>query len=385
MKALAMTTIGFLGNLARLNPGSKDNTGNIVHGHAARSIFRKPQPLSKLDDPETAARARQTYSHLAFVAATMLHVNKVPGYIESHARMADFLEKTGLPVVTFGFGCQAALGQSLADAEVDSRSVRLLRVIADLSQSIAVRGAYTADLCRKYGVTNVELIGCQSAYVAGIANWGRLPKAPTRPKAPVGHVSFGPDERHVLNLMMQAGCDIIGQGNPLEQAIAAQALSAADLVSGNHAFGTWPTVRKLIGTDPDKARAYHAFIRERFHTFYDVDSWQSHFKNNDFAFGTRFHGNMIALQAGVPALWLVHDMRTQELCNHLSLPQIPHGAVGPRICIEDLAAATDYSAFKAAFPANLARFMAYLDRNGVTHMLRPEFVQAAQGITEAAA
>ena len=144
-----------------------------------------------------------------------------------------FLKKTGLPVVTFGFGCQAALGQSLADAEVDSRSVRLLRVIADLSQSIAVRGAYTADLCRKYGVTNVELIGCQSAYVAGIANWGASAKGPYPPKKRLS--AMCPSDRmkrHVLNLMMQAGCDIIGQGNPLEQAIAAQALSAADLVSG---------------------------------------------------------------------------------------------------------------------------------------------------------
>lgn len=376
-----MTTIGFLGNPARLKPGSKDNTGNIVHGHAARSIFRKPQPLSKLDDPETAARTRQNYSHLAFVAATMLHVNKVPGYIESHARMADFLEKTGLPVVTFGFGCHAALGQSLANAEVDPRSVRLLRVIADLSQSIAVRGEFTADLCRKYGVTNVEVVGCQSAYAAGLANWTRMPKVAQRPSAAVGHLSYGPDERHVLDLIMREGADIISQGNPLEEAIAAGRLSCEDFTRRAHEFGAWPEVRALLANGPDSARRYHAFIRERFHIFYDVETWMAHLERYDFAFGTRFHGNMIAFHAGVPTLWLVHDMRTQELCEHLSLPKIAHADIGPKTSLAQIAEPTDYSAFEAAFPANLAHFMSYLERNGVTHLLRPELRQAARAIT----
>lgn len=375
-----MAGIGFLGNPARLTEGARDNTGNIVHGHAARSMFHAPQPLRNLDDPETRTRARETFSHLAFVAATMLHVNKVPGYIDSHARMADFLEHTGLPVVTFGFGCQARRDQSLAEAEIDGRSVRLLRVISDLSHSIAVRGEFTAELCRKYGVGNVEVIGCQSAYMAGIANWGSLPDAPATPAAAVGHVSFGPDEGQVLRLIMQSGSNIISQGNPLEEAIARGRLSCAEFTRGAHDFGVWPEVRAILARGPETARRYHAFIRDRFHIFYDTETWKAHLEHYDFAFGTRFHGNMIALHAGVPALWLVHDMRTQELCNHLALSQMPHGEVGPQTRLQDLAAATDYNAFKAAFPANLARFMGYLERNGVTHLLRADFVQAARAI-----
>ena len=43
----------------------------------------------------------------------------------------------------------------------------------------------------------------------------------------------------------------------------------------------------------------------------------------DFSVGLRLHGNMVAWQAGTPALWVYHDSRTQELAETMALPRMP--------------------------------------------------------------
>jgi Polysaccharide pyruvyl transferase len=40
----------------------------------------------------------------------------------------------------------------------------------------------------------------------------------------------------------------------------------------------------------------------------------------DFVVGTRFHGAMLALQAGVPAAVIAHDSRTYEMCTTMGVP-----------------------------------------------------------------
>ncbi|MEO2045058.1 MAG: hypothetical protein ABGX16_00615 [Pirellulales bacterium] len=93
----------------------------------------------------------------------------------------------------------------------------------------------------------------------------------------------------------------------------------------------------------------------------------------DFSFGTRFHGNMAAWQAGVPALWLVHDSRTVELCDYLALPYIQHSDFRSDITIDELKSAADYSCFFNSFPSRLQAYLGYLEACGVREGLDPGF------------
>jgi hypothetical protein len=373
--------LGFIGNPAILQYGAKDNTGNIIHGYAARSIFENIQKITSSAEPGNIADVRAKCTHIGFVAATMLHVNRVPKYIQGHVGAANFVEKAGLPVCTFGFGCQAPLGQSVKDAEVDPRSVRLLQVIAAHARSIAVRGAFTADLCAKYGVKNVEVIGCQSAYVAGVANWA----AKTEVRAPVQHavayLSLGPDERELLRLVLSSHSDIIGQGDPTEEGIRRGEISKAEFLSPNSKHWEPPYLVKLFEEGIVSREAYFDFVSDHFFKFYDVPNWIEHIRSRyDFCYGTRFHGNMAAFQAGVPALWLTHDMRTQELCEHLNLPFVEHSSLVEFKTLPALAAQCSYERFWSQFPARLRQFRQYLDGNGMTELLKPAFRQASDQI-----
>ncbi|HEB7551128.1 TPA: polysaccharide pyruvyl transferase family protein, partial [Campylobacter coli] len=56
--------------------------------------------------------------------------------------------------------------------------------------------------------------------------------------------------------------------------------------------------------------------------FEHISQWKRFCQNLSFSIGTRFHGNMFAMQVGVPSVWLSHDSRTIELLEFVKLPYI---------------------------------------------------------------
>lgn len=366
--------IGFIGNPDRLPLGSKDNTGNIVHGYAARSFFKDWVKVGTNCSDENIARVRDSVSHLGFVTATMLHVNRTPKYIASHENVANFIEKLDLPVTTFGFGCQAVLGQSIKNAEVDSRSVRLLKSISDHAKTIAVRGEFTAELCNKYGVKNVEVVGCQSAYFGGVNNWERrdgfFKDFDKNNDKSAAYLSLGPDESKLLGLALKGGSDIVGQGDPTEERISLGSLSREDYLSNEGDVWEPPYLIRAFDEGLIDKGKYFDYIKKKFFKFYNVEDWVKYFSSGyGFCYGTRFHGNMVAFWAGVPALWIAHDMRTLELCQHLRLPYLMHDDLNAISCVEDLYELCDYTDFWKGFEDNLKRFGGYLSRNDVYQFL----------------
>ena len=64
------------------------------------------------------------------------------------------------------------------------------------------------------------------------------------------------------------------------------------------------STNKIIDYDDNYSKVY-----------FNLNDWAELYskENISFAFGTRFHGNMVAMHNGIPALWVTHDSRTKEL------------------------------------------------------------------------
>jgi len=58
------------------------------------------------------------------------------------------------------------------------------------------------------------------------------------------------------------------------------------------------------------------------YSFFSASAWMEYLRRFDFVIGTRIHGVMLALQAGIPALCLAHDSRTVELCETMVVPYV---------------------------------------------------------------
>jgi polysaccharide pyruvyl transferase WcaK-like protein len=99
--------------------------------------------------------------------------------------------------------------------------------------------------------------------------------------------------------------------------------------------------------------------------FFRVSDWIDAVREYDFVFGNRFHGNMVALQNGVPACVVCHDTRTEEMCRFLGLPYaniVDLDTIDVRSLYERVDTAALNSRYKALYP----QYMDFLRANGLS-------------------
>lgn len=87
------------------------------------------------------------------------------------------------------------------------------------------------------------------------------------------------------------------------------------------------STNKIIDYDDNYSKVY-----------FNLNDWAELYskENISFAFGTRFHGNMVAMHNGIPALWVTHDSRTKELTDFLHLPCVPLEIINNTKYVEEL-------------------------------------------------
>ncbi|MFI5428999.1 polysaccharide pyruvyl transferase family protein [Aeromicrobium sp. UC242_57] len=110
------------------------------------------------------------------------------------------------------------------------------------------------------------------------------------------------------------------------------------------------------------------YQQDRMRLFLDTWTWYDFCATQDFAYGTRFHGNVAALLGGTPAMLLAHDSRTLELAEHHQMPFTLMPSFTADVRAEELYAATDLTAFNSELPRGFDRYTAFLERNGLQHI-----------------
>lgn len=264
-------------------------------------------------------------------------------------------------IVMIGAGAQAYEYGDSIDLTPGTR--RFLDLVADRSRTIGVRGDYTAEVLSRLGIRNVEVIGCPSAFWAGRApdleGAGKLPPSPRLAvhSAPLGHYRdkvsalMAHGMRHDADYVLQSEMWMM----PLLDAGGDLALLEENLL-----FYAYPEC------SPASLRSW---LERRLRVFFDMQQWLDHIGGYDFVYGSRFHGNMAAIQAGVPALNMPFDTRTRELCEYLNLPSLPLVEFEAGLPLERLRELADFSLYRRTYDDRLNRYEAFLSRNGLTHAL----------------
>jgi hypothetical protein len=356
-----------IGVSARARKGDP-NQGNYIHGAAARRLLRChcESYIPGMWTEEGLERIRSNHSHLILVVANAIRLGAPAGAIETllqeQAILAKNIERARLPVVVLSLGAQANLG-TLPDSSVAAETLRLLKVISSHCQKIAVRGAFTAEACIKLGVKNVEVVECQSFFWHLTPHFTQRltdPSPDTAAQAVAFNFTHAAREAALINQAMASGYDFIGQGNIHEQEIHDD-----ELPTTPYRWGVDIALEKgLIDQGP-----YENWIKTHFFQFDDPSSWIEHMKRYGFSFGTRLHGNMAALIAGTRALWIVHDMRTKEVCEHFRLPFVEFETLGKGAALADLVERADYLDCIRSYPDRFRALYEYLEGAGVPHCL----------------
>lgn len=230
---------------------------------------------------------------------------------------AEVLSKLKMPIVMLGIGQQNR--KDLENA-LPEGTKRLLSILKEREHYFLTRGFETTGFLKDQGFSNVQPTGCPSVYF--------MPDNMRRSLRKLPGVQVG-KARTIFSGYLGGNQDAIIDANALEpqdsvpQYVVQDEFLHFDMKVEPNAEGRVydSASGKMIG---DLAYPGTDRLKKPFEvrTFFDNNQWRAWASSMDFNFGRRFHGSIIAMQAGVPSLMVAVDDRMREMLGFTGLPSI---------------------------------------------------------------
>jgi hypothetical protein len=289
------------------------NTGNqlIARGLLDRIVYDEISWDHRVDPREVHER----FDMIVVAAANFLFPKFDLG------GMAQYIERADLPVAIVGLGAQS--NNYDPNISLMPGTERFVKVIAERAASIGVRGPYTQEVLAVRGVHNVTVTGCPSYYMGGPDGMN----IPRRPFEQVKRLSINASRDVIVHSfdkerMLRLVRELYGAGIAWKADFIAQSEQAEIRLGDRQSRSAEESLKELssflAGVAPEAD--IRKWATDHVRVFFDVDDWMDTVQSYDFVIGSRFHGCMIALQRGVPALVICHDTRTEDMCRFLGMP-----------------------------------------------------------------
>lgn len=235
--------------------------------------------------------------------------------------------------------------------------------------NITVRGDYTLRVLQHYGFGEKAIsLGCPSLLINKTNDLGA--KLEERYKLKVNKVAIAAGhpnwkalsalEASLIRMMEDTNGMYIVQAT--DEAVA---LSRNDFsyVSNEYLHN----LKHYLRLNLDDAQ-FTQWIRNFFVSFYNIPAWMEYLRRFDFVVGSRIHGVMLAIQAGVPGLCIAHDSRIRELCEKCKIPFVMADAVKQGITLQDLPHLVEFDgkAFDKNRESIAQQYQKFFHNNGVS-------------------
>lgn len=281
----------------------------------------------------------------------------IPGRHKRIQELTDLYKMTDFPITLLGLGAQAEKDCTTPKNLVrclEKETVYLFKMASERSASIGVRGEFTAECLNEMGIKNVEVIGCPSFYFK-LSSQEFLQQELLR-KPTLDNIVFNITRNQEAWPLKEAEAKMLKLGMNIEGTYIMQMLSETT---------STPILNKLCPKKDITVRQALELWPSKIRFFLDYDSWKTYLKNHKFSFcvGSRFHGNMMALHAGIPTLWIIHDMRTSELVKTLHLPGITCEKILNLKSLEDVLQYCDYREMLHYEKIMYRKYIEFLDHN----------------------
>ena len=319
-----------------------NNTGNLVFIRALKNIFN-PRVFPLWDIDSGAFRDDPEVSH--YITTELIWLTENTTYPHVWKMLAGIGDK---PLVPISVGVHSRTDSTKIALHPDT--VKLLRTISERAV-LGVRGEYTAAVLERLGILNLKIIGCPSLYY-GMDDSFRMDKP-----------AFREDMRTAVNFrtfygnLRPAECEFLTFAANRKLPFVEQTQQELTLLNCQN--------------NQPQHEYLSAWLKERKQVFFEVEPWVSWLRENvDFSMGSRFHGNVLAIMNGIPALTMVIDGRMQELTRLFRLPTMDAADFTmdkPLSYYYDLA---DFTEFNRVYPQRLAAFRDFLGKNGLTEAMK---------------
>ncbi|MBN9672252.1 polysaccharide pyruvyl transferase family protein [Roseibium aggregatum] len=317
-------------------------------------------------DPNELDRLREEFDYVVLRGSN--YINSEMDWRQSE----QVLKRLGLPVLAFGIGAQAPTDGKI---ELSESTRNVLRLMADSTQSIGVRGAYTAEVLHDIGIDNTRIIGCPTAFRKNDPDLKIvLPALETVKKVGITirrevSPAYAKDIRQYLTLHREL---IKSFASRFDTVLMAQGEREEKKI----VLGTPEQKEEAIATLKANAWASEWYFDEqveelyRSRLFYSdvVADYDDCVRGCDLVLGYRLHGNLMALANGVPAIYFTYDSRTREFADTFKIPSFDVFAEKV-FRLGDLWDQSAFDAFNHAYAQTYAAMREFLDENNVDHVM----------------
>ncbi|MDG2571015.1 polysaccharide pyruvyl transferase family protein, partial [Vibrio parahaemolyticus] len=283
------------------------------------------------------------------------------------------------PVIAWGIGAQAPVKGKI---ELSEETKTVLRMMADSTTSIGVRGAYSAQVLWDLGIKNIRIVGCPTAFrrnnpdlniqlpplenirTAGITV--RLEVSSAYARDIQQYLTFHRDL--VKSLAARFDVVLMAQGEVEEKKIV---LGTAE--QREEAF-------KALRADKQVSDWYLDDTMEKLHRerlFYSdvVADYEDLVQQKDLVLGYRLHGNLMALANGVPSIYFTYDSRTVEFAETYQIPSFDVFS-GKTFRLEDYWDQSLFDKFNRAYHHTYREMHQFLVENGANTKMQPVMRQS---------
>ncbi|MBF9233872.1 polysaccharide pyruvyl transferase family protein [Microvirga alba] len=280
----------------------------------------------------------------------------------------DVLKRLKIPVIAYGIGAQAPVKGKI---ELSEETKTVLRMMADSTTSIGVRGAYSAQVLWDIGIRNVRIVGCPTAFrrnnpnmtiqlpaldkvrYAGITM--RREVSPAYAQDIKRYLTFHRDL--VKSLAQRFDVVLMAQGEVEEKKIVfgtqEQKEEAFAALRANKWVSEWymdETMEKL-----HRERLFYSDV---------VADYEDLVQQKDLVLGYRLHGNLMALSNGTPSIYFTYDSRTVEFAETFQIPSFDVFS-GKDFNIEEYWDQSLFDKFNRAYHHTYREMQQFLVENGV--------------------
>ena len=292
----------------------------------------------------------------------------------------DVLRKLRIPVIAWGIGAQAPVKGKI---QLSEETKTVLRLMADSTTSVGVRGAYSAQVLWDLGIKNVRIVGCPTAFRRNNPNL----EIKLRPleKIKTAGVTL---RREVSGTYARD----IEQYLTFHRDMVKEMAARFDVVL--MAQGEVEEKKLVFGTPEQKQEALaqlraNRWVRdwyldetmERLHRerlFYSdvVADYEDLVQQKDLVLGYRLHGNLMALANGIPSIYFTYDSRTVEFAETYQIPNFDVFS-GRKFSLEEYWDQSLFDKFNRAYRFMYREMQQFLVENGadtkmVDVMRKPE-------------
>lgn len=274
--------------------------------------------------------------------------------------LTNIIEKLHIPCIVTGVGLQDSFEPNRHSShDFDDDVKRFVSAVLNRSATIGVRGEITASYLDDLGFHQHDIIGCPSLYMYGSELPVRAKKTLTKNSIVSITGSIG-NPPHIKELLYHCR-NLFPNYYYIPQLMHDLKLIYLGIPwpanNPNAQAATFPSTLEYMDFQNDRARF-----------FLNMPSLLEFMQDVDFNIGTRIHGSIGPILAGVPSFIFPTDSRVRELAEYHNLPFMDGRKVTTETDIFDLYEKTDFSQVNHGHKQRFLHYLSFLETNGLDHI-----------------